>query len=139
MVPASHNMETVRQFLAAFAEPNWDALYGLLATDASARVLRKDWEQSWPTQTAVVQGLLKERARWAQKRIDVQGWRSTPPMIEVGFVVQLQPDEPGQFQRYEMKLTIRRGQVQRLDLHTAVLTAALPAWEKGPGNAVQVG
>lgn len=129
MLASSHTMETVRQFLAAFAESDWDGLRTVLAVDVSARVQVQRTVKSYQTQTAVAQALLVERARWAQKRIDVQGWQTNLPLVVVRFIVQLLPTEPGDFQRYEATLSVRGGQVRRLELNGDVLAAPLPAWE----------
>ncbi len=110
-------METVRQFLAAFADQDRETLTNLLAMDVDYDFDCKNRKAEGLAQRDVVKKLISERARWQKSRIDIKSWQVENQTITLTFHVQYGCDIYTDYLEYNFKLTIRLGRIFQLRMY----------------------
>lgn len=116
MVHRKTLMETVRQFLAAFADQDQEALAQLLATDVDYAFTCKQRHLNGLSQQEAVQHMLSERTRWQKSRIDIKSWQVENQTVNVTFHVQSGTDIYRDYLEYCLEITARQGIIRQLRL-----------------------
>ena len=129
MLIHSSPMEIMRQFLAAFAGSNRDALERLLSEDAHLTISKKNtWFQS-RNLPQNIDFLLAETSSWARRRIDVQSWSTENEALVTKFHVSVKRYGRIQEYAYTIALSINDAQIEALKICGETVATAIPVWQ----------
>ena len=121
-------METMRQFLAAFAGSDKNGLYRLLTNDARLVISKKNmWFQSRDVRQTV-DFLLAETNSWTRNRIDVQSWNENADQLKVKFHVKLKRNGRFEEYAYTVSLSLRETKIEAVELCGQSISTARPVW-----------
>lgn len=117
-------MEMVRQFIAAFAGRDAEALLSLLAPHVYLRLQTGELSQTVRRRRSACEVLLTESSRWVSPRVDMQNWAVEGDTITLQFQVQWPSARP----LYLLQLTCFRGEIGAITLERNG-ERPLPAWK----------
>ena len=122
-------METMRQFLAAFAGSDRDGLYRLLTNDARLVISKKNmWFQSRDLRQTV-DFLLAETNHWTRNRIDVQSWTEDADQLKVKFHVRVKRNGRFEEYAYTVSLSLRDSKIEAVELCGQSISSARHVWQ----------